>query len=220
MNQSAKRRALIFQGGWDGHEPDKVADLFASDLRAEGFEVLVVDSTKILADAEQMAAFDLIVPCWTMGTLAAEESSGLLQAVRNGAGLAGAHGGMGDAFRGNLDYEWMTGGHFVGHPHVGDYTVRLTAVSHPITDGLPEEFAYHSEQYYLMVDPGITVLAETIYRHEGRRVVMPVAWTKSWGAGRVFYSALGHAVSEFENCGPMRQMLRRGLVWAARGGQS
>jgi scyllo-inositol 2-dehydrogenase (NADP+) len=47
-------------------------------------------------------------------------------AVHSGVGLGGMHGGMGDGFRGHLDYEWMTAGHFVGHPCVGDYTVRNT----------------------------------------------------------------------------------------------
>lgn len=220
MKQSPPRRALIFQGGWEGHEPAKVAALLADDLRAANFDPLVVDSTEILADAEQMRTFDVIVPCWTTGKLSPEQSAGLLTAVREGAGLAGVHGGMGDAFRGNIDYEWMVGGHFVGHPHVGAYTVRKTAVAHPITDGTPEEFAYSSEQYYMMVDPVITVLAETIYVYEGRRAVMPVVWTKTWGAGRVFYSSLGHALSEFDESGPMRQIARRGLVWAARGGES
>ena len=33
-----------------------------------------------------------------------------------------------DAFRGNVEYQWMVGGQFVGHPHVGKYTVRLTGL--------------------------------------------------------------------------------------------
>ncbi len=209
-------KALIFQGGWAGHEPCRMAGLFSDDLKALGFEVEIVDALGILADRAALSAFDLIVPCWTMGSLSPEETNGLVEAVRAGCGLAGAHGGMGDAFRGNIDYEWMTGGHFVGHPHVGDYIVRRTAVEHPVTTGMPETFAYHSEQYYLMTDPGITVLADTVYTHEERRVTMPVVWVKSWGKGRVFYSALGHAVSEFEDYPAMRELVRRGFQWAAR----
>jgi len=132
-------------------------------------------------------------------------------------GLGGTHGGMGDAFRGNLEYEWMVGGHFVGHPHVGDYRVRLTAVDHEIVAGMPSEFSYRSEQYYMMVDPGINVLAETLYLHEGRRCIMPVVWTRNWGRGRVFYSALGHRPQEFLDFPEVRQMTLRGLVWAAAG---
>jgi hypothetical protein len=151
-----------------------------------------------------------------MGTLKAEESAGLRDAVRAGVGLGGVHGGMGDAFRGDLAYEWMVGGHFVGHPHVGDYTVRVTAPEDGIMQGVPREFAYHSEQYYMMMDPAVRVLAETDYNHEGRTCVMPVVWTKMWGRGRVFYSSLGHEPVEFERYPHVLKMSLRGILWAAR----
>lgn len=150
-----------------------------------------------------------------MGTLTKEQSAGLCEAIRGGVGLGGIHGGMGDAFRGDLDYEWMVGGHFVGHPHVGDYTVRITDAASPITEGLPGSFVYQSEQYYLLVDPGVHVLADTVYEHEGRRITMPVAWTKTWGKGRVFYNALGHQPDEFERFPEARRLTVRGLLWAA-----
>lgn len=216
MSVTPAPRALIVHGGWPGHEPSQIADLLASSLREAGFAVELSDTLAVFDDAGKLASADLVVPCWTMGTLTPEQTANLCGAVRGGTGLAGVHGGMGDAFRGNLDYEWMTGGHFVGHPHVGDYAVRRTALAHEITAGLPDEFAYSSEQYYLLVDPGIEVLADTIYEHEGRRVTMPVVWIKQWGAGRVFYSALGHAVAEFERFPVMAEIVRRGLVWAAR----
>jgi type 1 glutamine amidotransferase len=209
-------QTLILWGGWDGHEPEAVAQLFAADLRAQGASVRLESSLSLLADLETLRAFDLIFLCWTMGSLTPEQSQSLLTAIREGTGLGGVHGGMGDAFRGNLDYEWMTGGHFVGHPHVGPYTVRLTSVDHEITAGLPCEFPYNSEQYYMMVDPGICVLAETTYTHDNRCCTMPVVWTKHWGKGRVFYSALGHKPQEFHDHPHVRQMTVRGLLWAAR----
>ncbi|HAU36730.1 MAG TPA: hypothetical protein DCX07_03305, partial [Phycisphaerales bacterium] len=127
------------------------------------------------------------------------------------------HGGAGDAFRGNVGYEWMVGGIFAGHPHVGDYEVRLTGRKHVITDGLPKTFPYKSEQYYMLVDPGNEVLAETVYTHEGRQVVMPVIWTKAWGKGRVFYSSLGHVAQEFRDYPHVLAMTVRGMKWAAEG---
>jgi len=151
-----------------------------------------------------------------MGTLSPEQWSGLNEAVSGGAGLAGVHGGMGDAFRGHVEYEWMVGGHFAGHPHVGDYGVRLTAAKSPITRGMKPRFRYRSEQYYMLVDPGVRVLAETRYRHEGRVYWMPVAWTKPWGRGRVFYSSLGHVADEFRQYPEVLAMTVRGMLWAAR----
>jgi hypothetical protein len=218
MPEMKTPRALVFYGGWEGHFPRAVAERLKSDLekRAPGLQIDLSDSLSPLDNAEALRAYRFIVPCWTMGTLTDAQGKNLVAAVRAGTGLGGLHGGMGDAFRGNLDYEWMVGGHFVGHPHVGDYTVRLTARRSPITDGLPLEIPYRSEQYYLLVDPGIETLAEALYTHEGRRCVMPVAWTKMWGEGRVFYSALGHAPEEFDTYPDTFELALRGLLWAGR----
>lgn len=211
------KKILFLQGGWDGHKPEKFVHLFATELEKHGFTSQIETSLEILADPAKLAEFSLIFPCWTMGSLTDDESKGLQQAVRSGVNFGGIHGGTGDAFRGNLDYEWMTGGHFVGHPHVDAYTVEIKDFASPITEGLPGSFAYNSEQYYLMVDPGIHVLADTQYVYEGRQVTMPVAWIKMWGKGRVFYSALGHAPEEFTKFPEAFQLSIQGLLWAAAG---
>lgn len=209
-------KALIIQGGWEGHEPATVAQFFAEALRAEGYEVDVTDSLAALDDAQSLATYDLISPCWTMGKLTSEQSANLSKAIQAGTGLGGYHGGMGDAFRGDLDYEWMVGGHFVGHPHVGEYTVQVTNTTHPITKGLPESFIYDSEQYYMLIDPAIDILAASIYMYEGQAVTMPVIWTKPWGQGRIFYSALGHKAEEFTRYPAVAQMTVEGMKWATR----
>ncbi|MGA0368157.1 MAG: ThuA domain-containing protein [Kiritimatiellia bacterium] len=210
------QKALVVHGGWDGHEPQKCAEIFAAELRRHGVDVTVSDSLDALNDAETVKSYDLITPIWTMGQIGKEQSQNLLDAVKAGSGLGGFHGGMGDAFRGNIEYEWAVGGIFVGHPHIGDYTVRLTANPHEITAGLPLEFPYNSEQYYMLVDPGNHVLADTLYDHDGRRAVMPVVWTRSLGKGRVFFSALGHQAQEFSDFPQVKDMTVKGLLWAMR----
>ena len=209
------KQALFFAGGWEGHQPDRVVQRFVEELRSYGIASRVDNTLECLSNAAELARYDLIFPCWTMGQLTKEQAAALSQAVREGANLGGIHGGMGDAFRGQLEYEWMVGGHFVGHPYVGEYAVRVTDPEHPVTRGLPEEFGYRSEQYYMLIDPGVHVLAETDYVYEDRTVVMPVAWTKSWGRGRVFYSALGHLPEEFDEFPAALELAVRGLRWAA-----
>jgi len=210
------KKSLFLSGGWDGHQPEKIVRLFSGELQKAGFSTDIESSLDVLADTARLATYDLIFPCWTMGALTKEQSEGLVAAVRGGAGLGGIHGGMGDAFRGNLDFEWMVGGHFVGHPHVGGYTVRIRDFASPITQGLPGTFAYHSEQYYMMVDPAVHVLADTEYVYEGRGCAMPVAWVRPWGNGRIFYCALGHEPAEFEKFPEALALTLRGLLWTAR----
>lgn len=209
------KRALFLSGGWEGHQPEKIAQRFAEALRLHGFEPQIETSLECLTAIADLAGYDLIFPCWTMAQLTKEQSAALVGAVRAGANLGGIHGGMGDAFRGDLDYEWMVGGHFAGHPHVGEYAVRIVDGTHPITAGLPREFVYRSEQYYMLIDPAVHVLAETDYLHDGRTVPMPVAWTKCWGRGRVFYCSLGHDPAEFDLFPAAMELTLRGLRWAS-----
>lgn len=209
------KRALIFWGGWDGHQPEAIARRFQTELARHAIEATLSDTLTCLDKAEALRDYDVIIPYWTMGSLTPEQTKNLTAAIHGGVALAGAHGGTGDAFRGNTDYEWMVGGHLVSHPHIGDYTVRLTSRQSPITEGLPLEFPYRSEQYYMLVDPANEVLADSLYTYEGRRCVMPVAWTKTWGQGRVFYSALGHDPKEFDEFPAALEMIIRGIRWAA-----
>jgi hypothetical protein len=210
------KKALLVCGGWEGHQPEAICEIFARALAGRGFSCETVRGLDLLADSARLGTFDVVFPCWTMGELDAAQEAGLVGAVRSGVGLAGIHGGMGDAFRGKLEYEWMVGGHFVGHPHVGAYTVRTADPNHPITKDLPTEFDYHSEQYYMLMDPGVHVLAETDYSHEGRMIRMPVAWTKEFGKGRVFYSSLGHDPTEMTDFPVAFELALRGVEWAAR----
>lgn len=185
-------------------------------LRPSGAVVEIARELDRLTDPDWLRSFDVISPCWTMGCLTPEQSESLCETVRAGTGLGGIHGGMGDAFRGALDYEWMVGGHFVGHPHVGEYKVRITAPEDPVMAGLPRELVYRSEQYYMLIDPAIRVLADADYPNDGATSRMPVVWTKTWGKGRVFYSALGHDPAEFDAYPEVFAMTVRGLQWAAR----
>jgi type 1 glutamine amidotransferase len=209
--------ALIVYGGWDGHEPEPVSKIFEKELKAKGFSVERSDTLDALLDAKKLKGLDVIIPHWTCGQITPEQCGGLNEAVRGGVGLAGVHGGMGDSMRGCLEFQWMVGGQFVGHPHTGEYEVYFTETANPITAGLPRRFGYNSEQYYQIVDPGINVLAETLYDYDGHVITMPCVWTKTWGKGRVFYSALGHAAAEFTKFPHVLEMTVRGMLWAAEG---
>lgn len=210
------KKALILQGGWEGHEPADTALKYKNSLERQNIACTIADDLGILDDLAGLEVFDLIIPCWTMGKLTNEQEKNLCSTVAKGTGLAGHHGGMGDAFRGSIEYEWMVGGHFSDHPHVGYYAVRNVQEDYPLTRNIPKRFAYDSEQYYLQIDPAINVLLETDYDLGGQTVNMPVAWTKKWGQGRVFYCALGHKLSEFEEHPYVWDFIIGGAIWAAK----
>ncbi len=212
------KRALIFWGGWDGHTPEQTAHVLAGMLRTHGAEVTLAHGTSILA-TDRLEQFDLIVPMVTMSVIEKSELTALCAAVRAGTGLAGAHGMMCDAFRAETEYQFMTGGQWVSHPgNIIDYTVNISAPADPVMAGI-SDFAYRSEQYYMHVDPANQVLATTTFTGDHLAdvagVVMPVVWKRHYGAGRVFYSALGHMVDEFAHP-HMATIIERGMLWAMR----
>lgn len=212
--------ALVVRGGWDGHIPVAASDRYAEALRAVGYTVTVSDTLDSYLDADLLAATDLVVQCWTMGRVTGEQSAGLAAAVRAGTGLAGWHGGIVDAFRGDTRYQLLTGGQFVYHaPGFTTYQVRPTAVAHPVTAGL-EPFEVTTEQYYLHTDPTIEVLAITDYVDDAdvpelNGTTVPVAWTRRWGAGRVFVTTVGHHLADLEHPS-VDTIIRRGMAWATR----
>jgi type 1 glutamine amidotransferase len=212
------REALIVWGGWSGHEPEIGAQIINDWLKEEGFKVYVENTTEAFADPA-IADMSLIVPIYTMSKIEKEELDNLTKAVEGGVGLGGYHGGMCDAFRDAVDYQFMCGGQWVAHPgNVIDYRVDIVKPDDPVVEGI-EDFDYHSEQYYMHVDPSNEVLATTTFSGEHapwtKGVVMPVVWKRRHGKGRVFFSSLGHVSKEFE-VPEMRTILRRGLLWAAR----
>ncbi len=219
------KKALIVWGGWDGHEPEQVAGVFAGLLREAQFEVEVADTLEAFADGEKLLGLDLIVPVWTMGEISQELVNNVSAAVQNGTGLAGCHGGMCDSFRTNVDWQFMTGGQWVAHPGNDgvQYKVELSQSSSPLTAGI-EDFDVTSEQYYLHIDPAVEVLATTRFpvvqgpHTTNKAVDMPVVWTKRWGQGRVYYNSLGHHADIVE-LPPVKELMRRGLLWAAEGKQ-
>ncbi len=218
------KKALIFRGGWDGHEPVKVSERFASLLRKNGYEVEITDTLDTLLDLDKLLDLDLIVPCWTMGSIPGDCSKNVRTAVASGVGLAGCHGGMCDSFRQDTEWQFMTGGQWVSHPG-GDgveYTVDIRPGSSPIVEGI-DSFKVSSEQYYLHIDPAVEVLATTrfpvvnYYHCSNKPIDMPVVWTKYWGCGRVFYNSLGHHDDVFEKSPEAEILMERGMLWAGEG---
>jgi len=218
------KKALIVWGGWDGHEPKPVADIFERILREAGVQVEVSDTLDAFKDAGKLMGLNLIVPVWTMGKITGEQANPVLAAVRDGGvGIAGCHGGMCDSFREHTEWQFMTGGQWVAHPGNDGtrYRVNITpGANSPITAGIGD-FDVVSEQYYMHVDPAVKVLASTRFPvadgpHIGNGPVdMPVVWTKVYGKGRVFYNSLGHH-ADIVASEPCPTIMRRGFEWAMK----
>jgi uncharacterized protein len=207
---SEMRNALILQGDCPCHPSREVADIIGGELEATGLAVeMAHGSMDAVLDRERMGDTDLIVMQWHKPVVTPDQEGALLAAVYAGTGIAGVHAFVGG---GSPAYHYMTGGHWVAHP--GDdgvtYRVRIEDARSPITEGIPD-FTVTTEKYYMHVDPAIHVLAAT----EFGEVSMPVAWTKEYGKGRVFYHSLGH-LPNIVRIPEVLRLTRQGMRWAAR----
>ncbi|WP_432117440.1 ThuA domain-containing protein [Streptomyces sp. bgisy032] len=229
-----QKRALVVRGGWEGHQPVQATELFLPFLRDHGYLVRVEESTDVYADAAVMSGTDLVVQCVTMSQITSEQVAGLSAAVAAGTGLTGWHGGIADSFRASSDYLHLVGGQFASHPgkepcerkgEAADnflpHTVAFTAAGrdHPVTAGL-EDFALDTEQYWVLHDDLIDVLATTTHpvrpwQPWHRPVTSPAVWTRRWGAGRIVVTTPGHSVDVLEHP-PVRTIVERGMLWATR----
>lgn len=228
------RTALIVRGGWDGHRPVEATERFIPFLEREGFAVRIEESPDVYADAETMAATDLIVQSMTMSTIEQDALQGLRDAIEAGTGFTGWHGGIADSYRNSSDYLQLVGGQFATHPAVGPgvtrlegeenfrhYTVEFTELGHrhPITAGLAD-FDLTTEQYWVLVDELNDVLATTTHPAEPwqqwhRPHTSPVVWTRQWGRGRIVVSTPGHSLDVLDHP-TVRTIIERGMLWAAR----
>lgn len=214
------KKILVVWGGWDGHMPKKFADIMVPWLKAQGAIVTVSESLDIYADKKVMDETDLIIQSWTMGEISGDQEKGLIECVKNGAGIFGIHGGVGDSFRNSTEFQYMIGGQWVAHPGGAiDYRVDIVDKKDPVMQGV-NSFDIRSEQYYLHVDPNVKVLATTTFTGANdywiENAVVPVVWKKYYGKGRVFYISIGHDPEELKMPDAWK-ITMRGIEWAAAG---
>jgi uncharacterized protein len=158
--------------------------------------------------------------------LDAQQRADLLSFVHDdGKGFVATHAGA-TAFFSWPEFGEMLGGRFDEHPWgITDATVIVEDRGSPITRHLAPSFAVNDEHYQLKDFSRETL--HVLARLDASRLNLsaplvhrtdkdfPVAWTKSYGKGRVFYSTLGHHVHLWDE--PWLQtMYAEALKWALR----
>ncbi len=228
------KNIIYVYGGMKGHSPKESINLFVPILEKEGASVKVFDNFSVYEDEKLMNEADLIIQIFTDAftsdpKMNNEQFKGLQNALINGTGFAGWHGGLGDSSPNPL-YHFIVGGDFVSHPgelkemKTAEYEVKIYDSEDYITNGISDFKINGSEQYYMMIDPNVKVLAVSEFKlnnwptneNKIKGSFMPVIWKKNYGKGRVFYSSIGHYLREFE-IPEVLTMQMRGFRWASEG---
>jgi type 1 glutamine amidotransferase len=152
------------------------------------------------------------------------QKESLLEFVRSGGGFLGVHSAT-DTFYTWPDYLDLIGGYFNGHPwhqlvtievaDAADPTVAFLGNSLQLNDEIYQisDFDYRGSRVLLRLDERSVDLgkADVHQRFYG----WPLAWKRFFGRGRVFYSALGHEASVWQDARYQR-MLTNAVLWSAR----
>jgi type 1 glutamine amidotransferase len=179
----------------------------------------VSDDAAAVLTAEHLATVDAVV-FFTSGDLGldAGQKQALLEFVARGGGFGGFHSAT-DTEYGWPEYHDLIGATFDGHPWHQEVLVLGDQPSHPAVRSLGASFSIFDEIYQFRdVRPGSAVLLSLdpssvdVSLGKDNPWGHPLAWTRSEGAGRVFYCALGHEISTWEDS-RFQAMLRDSIGW-------
>jgi len=150
------------------------------------------------------------------------QKTALLNFVHSGRGFIGVHSAT-DTFYTWPDYLDLVGGYFNGHPWHQAVTIEAVDPGDPLVAFLGSfsqfedeiyqisDFDYRRSHVLLRLDPSSVDLGKTGVHQ--RFYGWPLAWKRSYGQGRVFYTALGHEASVWRDPRYQR-VLTNAILWS------
>ena len=154
--------------------------------------------------------------------MSAEQKAALIDFVRSGHGFVGVHSAT-DTFYDWPDYHTLIGGYFAGHPWHQGVRIDVADPSDALVSFLGRTFQIKDEIYQIrdFDEQGSRVLLRLDEKsvdlnREGvhqRPYGWPLAWTRSYGQGRVFYTALGHEQAVWRDA-RYQQLLLNAIRWS------
>ena len=192
----------------------------------EGLQAEASDDPAVFTDSGLKALKAVIFSNSNNEAFSTDDQRGaLLNYVFNGGAFMGVHSATGSE-RGSEAFKNMIRGRFAWHPPLQPFTIRVNDRRHPATAHLSETWAWEDEAYVCDCAPDIHILmdldvATLVKPPRNKRLDefpngrYPLGWCKQYGAGRVFYTALGHKKEHYQDAA-FRTHLIQGLLWTIR----
>jgi type 1 glutamine amidotransferase len=166
-----------------------------------------------------LASVDAVFFANTTGNLGIPSMTDFLAWIAGGKAFLGAHSAS-DTYHDSPEFLAMLGGEFTTHGAIVEADVRVNDSSNLAVAHLAPSFRIADEWYrFRLAGPGRTVLLSFDRNPAdgvgaaGAPADLPIAWQKSHGTGRVFYTAMGHQ-SEVWQDGRFRRHLTEAIRWA------
>jgi len=222
-------KVLILSGGQRQHHGYREQALYLAGLLEDtGRYEATLDEDAAILESPAMAKYDLLINVADRRTpetrFTVAQQNALLDWVKGGHGYVSIHGADNAAVDWVPGWREMLGGVFShygtpdGRVSFGSYRVHVADPNHPVTRGLADFDLKDELYYYIQMEPGVEPLATV--DHEGG--VWPVAWTRTYGRGRVFHTPLGHRGFGPDKDDPLRdpnlgRLVLQGVDWVAAG---
>lgn len=193
-------------------------------VKTGAFEATVTQDCSLISK-EGLKPFDAVI-FYTTGELpiSDEQKQALIDFVKSGKGFVGIHSAT-DTFYKWAEYGEMIGGYFDLHPWHQEVTVKVEDTKHPATKHLGASFKITDEIYqfknfsraHVRVLLSLDISSVDLTKKEVRRTDkdFALAWTRDYGKGRVFYTALGHRPEVWRDERFQKHLLG-GLQWAMK----
>lgn len=198
----------------------EIAEVFCTMLDELGFTVTLERNFAAFTDFESLKSYDLIIPSVMVEDDNYPFAEGVTKAVEAGTGILGIHGAC-SCFIKNPNWRFMMGGSFMAHPGLLNVEYTVDVLPNTILKDITS-FDVKTEQFYLHVDPAVNILATSTFpgapgpHTTNGTHIMPVAWTKNWGEGKVFYCSLGHNVAVFSAYPQFESILKQGIMYTVK----
>jgi uncharacterized protein len=217
--EAAQQRVLLVtEARGFVHDSIPAATSYIRELgeRSDRYEVVHLTGGAAELTARRLRRADAVVFANTSGELPLPDRGALLRFVRNGGGFVGTHSAT-DTLHSWPGFKRLVGAEFARHGALQEGRLIVSRSPHPITRGLPSSLRV-TDEFYEFTDPLpdrtrvlVRLDPESVPDEMGRR--LPLVWARRFGAGRVFYDALGHPPEAWAQ-GPQRRIVARGIAWA------
>ncbi len=215
-NGRPRRTEILFLGDNGHHKPvERVPQLMAA-LGDKGINITYTDKLDDL-NADNLAKYDGLLIYANWDSIPKPQEKALLDYVASGKGIIPVHCAS-YCFRNSAEYvDKVVGGQFWRHK-MDTIQTRFTQANNPITAGLPSFKAY-DETYlhtHLQADNNVLAVRDIMPAQASDKPGVkeePYTWTRTYGKGRVFYTAYGHDERTWSQPA-FQQLLERGILWS------